>query len=67
MQLNPHFLFNSLNGDLIIDADEIDWIEADDYHAAIHARAGRHLIRESLASLGSAWINFASRESIAQQ
>jgi two-component system LytT family response regulator len=32
-------------------ADEIDWIEADDYYAAIHARRGRHLIRESLASL----------------
>jgi two-component system LytT family response regulator len=38
-------------GDLIIDADEIDWIEADDYYAAVHARAGRHLIRESLAAL----------------
>ena len=38
-------------GDLVIDADEIDWIEADDYYAAIHAREGRHLIRESLASL----------------
>lgn len=38
-------------GDLILDADEIDWIEADDYYAAIHARNGRHLIRESLASL----------------
>jgi two-component system, LytTR family, response regulator len=38
-------------GDLIIEADEIDWIEADDYYAAIHARAGRHLVRESLASL----------------
>jgi two-component system LytT family response regulator len=38
-------------GDLVIDADEIDWVEADDYYAAIHARAGRHLIRESLTSL----------------
>jgi two-component system LytT family response regulator len=38
-------------GDLVIDADEIDWIEADDYYAAIHAREGRHLIRESLTSL----------------
>ncbi len=38
-------------GDLVIDAAEIDWIEADDYYAAIHARQGRHLIRESLASL----------------
>jgi two-component system LytT family response regulator len=38
-------------GDLIINADEIDWIEADDYYAAIHAGQGRHLVRESLASL----------------
>jgi two-component system LytT family response regulator len=38
-------------GDLVIDADEINWIEADDYYAAIHARQGRHLIRESLTSL----------------
>ena len=38
-------------GDLVLDADEIDWIEADDYYAAVHARGRRHLIRESLASL----------------
>jgi two-component system LytT family response regulator len=38
-------------GDLVIDADEINWIEADDYYAAIHVRQRRHLIRESLASL----------------
>src|SRR2546423_386386 len=38
-------------GDLVIDSGEIDWIEADDYYAAVHARDGRHLIRESLASL----------------
>ncbi|MGH9960170.1 MAG: LytR/AlgR family response regulator transcription factor [Pyrinomonadaceae bacterium] len=38
-------------GDLVIDADEIDWIEADDYYAAIHAHEKRHLVRESLASL----------------
>jgi two-component system LytT family response regulator len=38
-------------GGLLLDADEIDWIEADDYYAAVHARGRRHLIRESLASL----------------
>jgi two-component system, LytTR family, response regulator len=38
-------------GDLVLDANEIDWIEAEDYYAAIHARGRRHLIRESLASL----------------
>lgn len=37
--------------ELIIDSDEIDWIEADGYYAAIHARNCRHLIRESLDSL----------------
>jgi two-component system, LytTR family, response regulator len=42
---------STARGDLLIDADEIDWIEADDYYAAIHARQGRYLIRESLASL----------------
>ena len=39
------------NGKLILNADEVDWIEADDYYAAIHARNGRHLVRESLTSL----------------
>jgi two-component system LytT family response regulator len=36
---------------LFVPVDDIDWIEADDYYAAIHARGRRHLIRESLASL----------------
>ena len=44
-------LVTTSTGDLVIDADEIEWIEAEDYYAAIHARQGRHLIRESLASL----------------
>jgi two-component system LytT family response regulator len=39
------------SGDLVIDANEIDWIEADDYYAAIHARKQRLLLRESLTSL----------------
>src|SRR5512144_433477 len=39
-------------GDLVLDVDEIDWIQAEDYYAAVHARGRRHLIRESLASLG---------------
>lgn len=38
-------------GELVLDVDEIDWIEADDYYAAVHARGARHLVRESLASL----------------
>ena len=38
-------------GDLVLDDDEIDWIEADDYYAAIYARGRRHLMRQSLALL----------------
>jgi two-component system, LytTR family, response regulator len=44
-------LVPTARGNLIIEADEIDWIEADDYYAAIHARQQRHLVRESLTSL----------------
>jgi two-component system LytT family response regulator len=38
-------------GQLMLDPGEIDWIEADDYYAAIHVKGRRHLIRESLSSL----------------
>jgi two-component system LytT family response regulator len=38
-------------GQLLLDPDEIDWIEADDYHAAIHAGGHRHRVRQSLAAL----------------
>lgn len=41
----------STGGGLIFGADEIEWIEADDYYVAVHARGKRHLVRESLASL----------------
>jgi two-component system, LytTR family, response regulator len=37
--------------DLILDVAEITWIEAYDYYAAVHTAGGRHLVRESLASL----------------
>jgi len=50
-QAKRRILVPTSSGDLLLDADEIDWIEADDYYAAIYAREGRHLIRESLASL----------------
>lgn len=50
-RLKQRIVVPTSHGELVIDADEIDWIEADDYYAAIHARKGRHLVRESLASL----------------
>jgi two-component system LytT family response regulator len=41
------------SGDLVLDTREVEWIEAEDYYAAVHARGRRHLIRESLASLAT--------------
>jgi two-component system LytT family response regulator len=38
-------------GRLLLDPEEIDWIEARDYYAGIHAGGHRRLVRESLASL----------------
>ena len=39
------------SADLVLDTGEIDWIQAEDYYAAIYALGKRHLVRESLASL----------------
>jgi two-component system LytT family response regulator len=44
-------LVPTATGDLVHDVDELDWIQAEEYYAAVHARGRRHLIRESLASL----------------
>jgi two-component system LytT family response regulator len=50
----PRRLIIGTNGSsLVLDPDEIDWIEAEDYYAAVHARGRRHLIRESLGSLAA--------------
>jgi len=48
---NQRTVVPTATGEIVIDADEIDWIEADDYYAAIHAHDRRHLVRESLMSL----------------
>jgi two-component system LytT family response regulator len=45
------FVVPTATGDLVLDTGEIDWIEAEDYCAAVHARGRRHVIRESLTSL----------------
>ena len=44
-------VFGTGGVDLIVAPEEIGWIEADDYYAAVHALGRRHLVRESLASL----------------
>jgi two-component system, LytTR family, response regulator len=38
-------------GELVLSAREIDWIGAEDYYVAVHARGRSHLLRESLAAL----------------
>ena len=38
-------------GEWVLQPEEIDWIEADDYYAAVHVAGRRFLVRESLASL----------------
>jgi two-component system LytT family response regulator len=50
-QAKQRIVITTSMGELVIDSDEIDWIEADDYYAAVHVRDGRYLIRESLTSL----------------
>jgi two-component system, LytTR family, response regulator len=52
-RVSKRIIVPTTNGDLILDVTEIDWIEADDYYAAVHARGKRHLIRESLTSFES--------------
>jgi two-component system LytT family response regulator len=36
---------------VVIKANDIVWIEAEDYYVLVHSRQGRHLVRTSLASL----------------
>jgi two-component system, LytTR family, response regulator len=38
-------------GELLLDANEVDWIEAADYCAIIYSRGVRYVVRESLKSL----------------
>jgi two-component system, LytTR family, response regulator len=39
------------SGAIVVDPDEIDWIEAEDYYVRVHAGGTRHLLRESLSAL----------------
>jgi two-component system LytT family response regulator len=47
----PRIAVPTAAGRLLLDPSEIDWIEARDYYAGIHAGGQRHLVRESLTSL----------------
>ncbi|HEY7635614.1 MAG TPA: LytTR family DNA-binding domain-containing protein [Gemmatimonadales bacterium] len=41
----------SAEGEILLDPAEIDWIEAEDDHAVIHAGQGHHRVRQPLAAL----------------
>jgi two-component system LytT family response regulator len=44
-------LVPTARGDLVLPVEEVDWVGADDYYVAVHARGRRHLVRESLAAM----------------
>ncbi|HEX8671143.1 MAG TPA: LytTR family DNA-binding domain-containing protein, partial [Longimicrobium sp.] len=46
-----HFLVPGARGQVVIRLDEVEWIEADDYYARIHAHGRSYLLREALASI----------------
>jgi two-component system LytT family response regulator len=46
-----HLIVATSRGQRVVPLDDIEWIGADDYYAAVHANGRRHLLRESLASL----------------
>jgi len=48
-----HLILATDSGSLVINTNEIDWIEADDYYSRLHIGAKSYLIRESLSSLES--------------
>jgi two-component system LytT family response regulator len=45
------FIVRTRDRVLFVKAEEIDWIEAADYYASIHAGGKAHLLRKSMASL----------------
>lgn len=50
---SPHLVVPTARGQRIIPLDDVEWIGADDYYAAVYASGRRHLLRESMSSLES--------------
>jgi two-component system LytT family response regulator len=48
-----HVVIATAKGQRIIPLDDIEWIGADDYYAAVYTERRRHLLRETMASLES--------------
>lgn len=53
LRLPARIAVPTTRGELLLDAGEIDWIEAQDDHAAIHAGTRRYRVRQSLAAFES--------------
>jgi two-component system LytT family response regulator len=45
------FLVRGRDRTIVVNADEVDWIEASDYYATLHVGGKSHLLRESLNAL----------------
>jgi len=45
------FLVRNGSRDVVVPADDVDWIEADDYCVVLHARRGAHVMRDTLVAL----------------
>ena len=46
-----HLVIGTAQRQQVLRLEEIDWIGADDYYAAVHSRGRRHLLRETMATL----------------
>jgi two-component system LytT family response regulator len=46
-----HFLVRVGRRTLLVGVDEVEWIEADSYYAALHVRGQTHLVRQTMAML----------------
>jgi two-component system, LytTR family, response regulator len=49
----PRIPVTTVSGRLLLDPEDIEWIEAEDYYVGVHAGGTRYRIRESLATLES--------------
>ena len=45
------FLVRTRDRALVVDVDDVDWIEAADYYASLHVGARAHLLRQTLTEL----------------
>ncbi|QMV17869.1 response regulator [Granulicella sp. 5B5] len=47
----PRFLVKDGEKEILLSADQIDWIEAADYYCCLHVNGRRYMLRESIADL----------------